>query len=245
MPDNDSEAEQWLSGLADAIYGVMKPLVSPLVDRWNSITGDADLVHDTAGKWQAMADGMRNVATYERTAADATLEGWIGLSGDAYRSYVHHIADQMDEIAGQMKGVRGFLDSAAKEVQEVEDLCRDLIYELIEWAALSLVIGAVGAIVTFGASAAAGAAVAAGKAGTTGAKIANLLRKVAVALKRIAELIKAYQRWVKKLPFKWKMLYKAGVQKPLLKAATDLDGDFKTPLIGLAEVKYDITVPTR
>ncbi|KRF37676.1 WXG100 family type VII secretion target [Nocardioides sp. Soil805] len=239
MSDNASKTEEWMSGFLDAIYSIMKPLLNPLVDKWDSVTGDAQAVYDTSGKWKGMAESMRAISQYEVDAADLTSDGWRGLSGESYRAAVAELADYMDQIAGQMDGVSGFLDQAAEEVHNAEQLCQQLVYELVEWAAISLAVSAAGAVFTFGASAAAGAAAAAAKAGVTGAKIANLLRKVAAALKKVAAAIKAYKAWLKTLSFKQKFLFKAAVEKPIVRAITQLDGDYKGPLYGLGNIKYN------
>lgn len=240
MSGNESKTEEWMSGFADMIYSLMKPLLRPLTDKWDSVTGDAQAVYDTAGKWSGMAENMRGIALFQRDAATATTDGWTGLSGDAYRAAVDELATSMEDIGKQMDGVKGFLDDAATQVQEAEQLCQDLVYELVEWAALTLAVSAATAIVTLGASAAAGAAAAAAKAGVTGVKIANALRKLATALRKIAAAIKAYKAWLKGQKFLVKQIVKRGVERPLLKAATGLDGDFKTPVLSLLDVKYDL-----
>ena len=240
MSSNDTKTEEWMSGFVDAIYSLMKPLLRPLVDKWDSVTGDAQAVYDTAGKWQGMAADMRGIATYQRDCAALTTDGWIGLSGEAYRAAVDEIATAMDDIAVQMDGVDGFLQDAARQVHEAEQLCQELVYELVEWAALSLAVSAATAIVTLGASAAAGAAAAAAKAGVTGVKIANLLRKLAAALKKVAAALKTYKAWVKQQKFVVKQIVKRGVERPLVKAITGLDGDYKGPALDLLDVKYDL-----
>ena len=243
MASNASTTEEWMSGFLDAIYSVMKPLLNPLVDKWDSVTGDSQAVYDTSAKWRGMAEGMRNIAEFEIDGGDATTDGWQGLSGTAYRSAVTEMAGYLEDIAEQMDGVSGFLDQAAEEVYNAEQLCRQLIYELVEWAAITLAVSAAGAIVTFGASAAAGAAAAAAKAGVTGVKIANLLRKVATALKKVADAIKAYKAFLKGLGFKKKFLFKASVEKPIIRAITQLDGDYKGPAFGLGNIKYNYGNP--
>lgn len=237
MSANDTKAEQMLSGFVDMVYDILKPLMNPLVDKWDQVTGDAQAVYDTAGKWRGMAETMRSVSTFEGQSAAATVDGWRGLSGNAYRESVQELADFMDEIAGQMDGVSGLLESASQQVQEAENLCQDLIYELVEWAAVSLAISAAGAVITLGASAAAGAAAAAAKAGVTGAKIANLLRKVAAALKKVKAAIEAYKAWLKGEKLVFKILWKTGVQAPIVKAITGLDANFKDPALALADTR--------
>lgn len=237
------EAEGWMSGLLSEIYGVMKPLVNPLVEKWDSVVGEPEAVNDVAAQWRGMSESLTNLATFQRQAAAATDGGWQGEAHDAYLAKVEEVAEAIKSMAGQVKEVAGFLDSAAEEVRNVEQLVKDLVFELIEWAAISLAVGAAGAIFTFGASAAAGAAAAAAKAGVTGAKIASLLSKVATALKKIAALIKAYQAWVKALGFKKAFAFKAAVQTPLVKAVTGLDAKWRDPATDLGEIHFGVNIP--
>ncbi|WP_114424424.1 WXG100 family type VII secretion target [Nocardioides houyundeii] len=237
------EAEGWMSGLLSEIYGVMKPLVNPLVEKWDSVVGQPEAVNDVAAQWRGMSESLSNLASYQRQAVAALDGGWQGEAQEAYLAKVQEVAEAISSMAGQVKGVAGFLDSAATEVRNVEQLVKELIFELIEWAAISLAVGAAGAIFTFGASAAAGAAAAAAKAGVTGAKIATLLTKVATALKNIAAMIKSYQAWVKALGFKKAFAFKATVQTPLVKAVTGLDAKWRDPLFDLGEIHFDKNMP--
>lgn len=237
------EAEGWMSGLLGEIYSVLKPLVNPLVEKWDSVVGQPESVNQVAAEWRGMSESLTNLAAFQKESAAATASGWEGLAHDAYVEKVQEVAAAISEMADQVKGVAGFLDQAAEEVRNVEQLVKELIFELIEWAAVSLAVGAAGAIFTLGASVAAGAAAAAARAGVTGAKIANLLRKVEAALRKIRAMIKAYQTWLKSLAFKKRLAFKAAVQTPLVKAVTGLDANWKDPAIDLGEIGSGVDIP--
>jgi uncharacterized protein YukE len=234
-----AEAEGWMSGLLGGVYSVMKPLVDPLVEKWDSITGDDASVHATADRWHGMAEDLRAVAIGARESASATDAAWAGLAHDAFGAAAAELADQIEAIAGQVEGVSGFLREAAEEVKHAEDLIRELIWELVEWAAVTLAVSAATAIVTLGASAVAGAATAAAKAGVTGAKIANLLSKVAAVLARIRDALRAYKGFLKGLDFKKRFVFRAAVEKPIVRHLTGLDGNWKVPAYELGSVHYN------
>ena len=238
MTDVWAEAEGWMSGLIGGVYSLMKPLVDPLVEKWDSVTGDDAAVHATADRWYAMAADLRDVATGERGSASATDAAWAGLAHDTFRAAAGELADQIDDIAAQVESVGGFLREAAEEVRNAEELIRELIWELVEWAAITLAVSAATAIVTLGASAVAGAATAAAKAGVTAGRIANLLSKVAAVLGRIRDALRAYKAFLKGLDFKKRFVFRAAVEKPIVRHLTGLDGNWKVPAYELANVRY-------
>ncbi|WP_203337767.1 WXG100 family type VII secretion target [Nocardioides limicola] len=243
MSTAQAQTESWMSGLLGDIYALMKPLVNPLVEKWESVIGDADSVHATADQWREMARQMRHVGDLQRDCSAQTSTGWEGHAQDAFSVAVNDLAGQIDEIAEQMTNVGGFLDEASGEVRQAEQLIKDLIWELIQWAIISLAVSAALAIVTLGASAVAGAATAASKAGVTGVKIANLLTKVAAALNRIKASLKAYQAFVKGLGFKKKFLWKALIEKPIVRQVTGLEGNFKRPAWELTKLRLGYEPP--
>ncbi|GHJ59532.1 hypothetical protein NOK12_20500 [Nocardioides sp. OK12] len=239
------EVEGWMGGLMGEIYSIMKPLVNPLVEQWESITGDPDSVHQVAAEWRGMAASLDSLARFETDGLAATQGGWTGLAHDSYSAAITDLASTIRDIASQVGEVGGFLDQAATEVRETQQLIRDLVFELVEWAAISLAVSAAGAIFTLGASVAAGAASAAARAAITAGKIATLLRKVEAALRRIQAMIAAYRTWLKGLSFAQRFAFKAAVEKPLVRAVTGLDGNYKDPAIDLGEVYtgYDLPAP--
>jgi uncharacterized protein YukE len=234
-----AEAEGWMSGLVGGVYSLMRPLVDPLVEKWDSITGDDASVHATADRWRTMSQSLREVSTGARASAASTDATWAGLAHDAFTAAAADLATQIDDIAAQFDGVSGFLREAAEEVRNAEELVRELIWELVEWAAITLAVSAATAIVTLGASAVAGAATAAAKAGVTGAKIAQLLSRVATVLARVRDALRAYKAFLKGLDFKKRFVFRAVVEKPIVRHLSGLDGNWKVPAYELANVHYN------
>ena len=135
---------------------------------------------------------MAQVADDERVAADRVVGEWEGRRTTPSTTPWRRLVRDLDEVAERTSDVADLLDQAAIAVREAERIVGDLVRELIEWAAVSLAISAAGAIVTLGASAAAGAAAAAAKAGVVGARIATQLGRLALELRRIQLVLGVY-----------------------------------------------------
>lgn len=237
----------WMAPLSGAVDAILRPLVQPLADQFDSITGDSEAVRSTAEKWRDMSAKLKAVGDFEAQVVSQVSSEWSGEAQQAFRATVEQLLEAIDDMAGQMTDTAEFLDDAAMEVETAEKLVEDIIRELIEWALISLAAGAVLSLVTFGASAAAGAAVAAAKAATAGSRIAVILTKVAAALTKLAEAL----RWLKTAkgftPFVIKRMITSQVIKPVVRAGTGLTGDpvgsagndIVHGLAGIAADEYD------
>ncbi len=232
------DVEAHLGALGVEIAAVMRPLLAPLVERWESVVGDDEEVHDTAQRWRVMAQALTQVADDERAALARVVGEWEGMAHLAFGGAVEAVVHDLDEIAERAGEVADVLDQAAVAVRRAEQLVRDLIRELIEWAALSLAVSAVGAIVTLGASVAAGAAAAAARAGIVGARIASHLAELAVELRRIQLVLGIYEEWLKGLTFVQKRLVSTA-QGIVVKGVAPIDGNWKPPAITLAGIRVD------
>ncbi|WP_310528285.1 hypothetical protein, partial [Nocardioides sp.] len=228
-----ADLEAQLGALGGEIAGILSQLLAPLLAKWEWLTGDDDQVHQTARRWRAMSEAVSHVAHDERAASARVVDEWEGAAKRAFDDAVGELVRDLEEIAVRTAEVADLLDEAALAVRHAEQLVRDLIRELIEWAALSLAVSAAGAIITLGASAAAGAAAAAAKAGIVGARIAARLSQLALELRRIQLALGVYQSWISSLSFAQKRLVST-VQGIVVKGVTPLDAAWKRPALDLA-----------
>ena len=233
-----SDLEAQLGALGGEIAGIMRPLLAPLLEKWEWVTGDDEQVHGTARRWRVMSEAVSQVAFDEESAVARVAGEWEGAAQQSFDDAVEEVVRDLKEIAVRTSDVADLLDEAALAVRRAEEIVRDLIRELIEWAAMSLAISAAGAIITLGASAAAGAAAAAAKAGLVGARIAAQLSQLAVELRRIQLLLGVYQSWIKSLGFAQKRLVST-VQGMVVKGLTPLDGKWKQPAMDLAHIQVE------
>lgn len=232
------DLEAQLGALGGEIACVLRPLLAPLLEKWEWVTGDDEQVHETARRWRAMSEAVSQVAFDEQASVARVVGEWEGLAQRSFDDAVDQVVRDLKEVAVRTSDVADLLDEAAVAVRRAEQIVRDLIRELIEWAAISLAVSAAGAIITLGASAAAGAAAAAAKAGIVGAKIAAQLSQLALELRRIQLLLGVYESWVKSLGFLQKRLVST-VQAIVVKSVAPIDGNWKPPALTLAQITVE------
>lgn len=237
-PAHDLEAR--LGALGGEIAAILRPFLVPLLEKWEWVTGDDEQVHETARRWRAMSEEVSQVASDERAAVARVVGDWEGAARQSFDDAVQEVVRDLREIAVRAGDVAHLLDEAAVAVRRAEQVVRDLIQELVEWAAVSLAVSAAGAIITLGASAAAGAAAAAAKAGIVGARIATQLGRLALELRRIQLLLGVYESWIKSLGLAQRRLVST-VQGTVVKAVTPLDAEWKAPALALAQIRVEPT----
>jgi hypothetical protein len=217
----------WMAPLEGAIDAVMRPLVSPLADQFDWVTGDSAEVSATAERWRDLARRTRALSDSELNEAFRTAAGWTGQASDAFERLARDFAEQIDAVAAEMDVTAEYLLDASLEVKMAEDLVETIIRELIEWALITLVVSAALAVVTFGASAAAGGAAAAAQAAVAGSRVASALAKLAKLLRAVADALKAV-RAMKTLSREGilvkTILVKGMLIKPVVKGVTGLTG---------------------
>ena len=63
---------------------MLRPLVAPLLEKWEWVTGDDEQVHETARRWRAMSEAVSQVADDEQAAAARVVGEWEGLAQQAF-----------------------------------------------------------------------------------------------------------------------------------------------------------------
>ncbi len=218
----------WMSPLDGLMDTIMRPVVSPLADMLDSVTGDSEAVKTTAQRWRDLAATVRRLEQHHRDVIAPLASSWTGEASDAFQGTMAELLAQVEELAKGCAETAEFLDDAAMEVKTAEDMVAAIIQELIEWALLTLAVSLALSFVTWGAAALAGSAAAAAEAAVAGSRIAAILAKVAQLLTKLAEFLKAVKAMstfsregflIKKL------LVKGMILKPIVSTVTGLDGN--------------------
>jgi hypothetical protein len=242
------ESVALLGSLPAEVQAVIRPLVQPLLEQWDSLVGDHEAVHEAAERWRAMGRHVDDLGRRQHRAIGDTEQGWVGLAQRGWAASAAEVGTGLEDLAGRSLDVGACLDEAAAAVRETERLVRDLVRELVEWAALTLAVSAVTGLVTLGASTLAGAATAAARAAVTGSRIASLLTRLAAVLRHIQQRVDAYRAWVEGLLFARrtvveqaeKQVVSAVLKKPLrgeMSEATGIDGRPVPPLESLVDAR--------
>jgi uncharacterized protein YukE len=241
------ESVALLGTLPTEVRDVLRPLVQPLLDQWDSLIGDHDAVREAADRWRRMGHHLDDLAHRQRRTVEDTRDGWIGLAQEGWSAAGTEVGVGLEQVADRSLDLGDCLDEAAAAVRETELLVRELVRELFEWAALTLAVSAITGLVTLGASTVAGAAAAAAKAAVTGSRVAALVRRLAAVLRRLQDRVEAYRAWVQGLSTVRRTVVERAeqqvvsvlVRKPLRGAvseATGMDGQYREPLGSLAAV---------
>ncbi len=239
------ESVALLGSLPAEVQAVIRPLVQPLLEQWDSLVGDHDAVREAAARWRRMGGHLDDLARRQLRAVDDTETVWVGLAQGSWAEAGTEVGVDLGALAERSVDIGACLEEAAVAVHETERLVRELVRELLEWAALTLAVSAVTGFVTLGASTVAGAAAAAARAAVTGSRIAALVRRLAAVLHRIRARVDAYRAWVQGLSAVRRQVVQrvekqvvgVVVKKPLRGAtseATGMDGQYREPLESLA-----------
>ncbi|WP_107766093.1 WXG100 family type VII secretion target [Nocardioides terrigena] len=239
------ESVALLAALPGEVRDIVRPLVQPLLDQWDSLVGDHEAVREAADRWRSMGRHLDDLGHRQHRTVEDTGVGWVGLAAGSWTVAGVEVGRGLEELADRSLDVGDCLDEAASAVHETERLVRDLVRELLEWAALTLAVSAVTGLVTLGASTLAGAASAAAKAAVTGSRIAALVQRLAGVLRRIQDRVDAYRDWVQGLSIVRRTVVERAeqqvvsvvVKKPLrgtISEATGMDGQVRRPLESLA-----------
>ncbi|WP_052389966.1 WXG100 family type VII secretion target [Streptomyces sp. NRRL B-24484] len=189
--DAYTKINQWMSPLGSVIDEIMRPIVEPLAEPLEFVTGDPEGLEAAAQLWRRQATELREVVADQRRDRAALAHDWQGEAAEAFLRELAEYETALEAEADDMDATAELLDEAAAESRMAQDLVETVIRELIEWAIITLAASLAFSVVTAGISLAAEAAAAAAEGTIASARIANLVAKLARALKKIEEAMKA------------------------------------------------------
>ncbi|MFI7101269.1 WXG100 family type VII secretion target [Streptomyces sp. NPDC050161] len=211
-----NKVNDWMSGMDSVVDGIMRPLVEPLADQLEFVTGDPESLAEAAKLWRDKAAEFREiVADQRRDRADLAHE-WTGEAAEAFQNHLAELETAMEAEAKDMDATADVLDGAAEQARVAQEMVEAVIRELIEWALITLAAAVALSVVTAGVSLAAEAAAAAAETGIASTRIASLVARLAEELKSLANILKMLKQ-AKKLskvkrynPMTWKHIKEAG-----------------------------------
>ncbi|UNO38724.1 WXG100 family type VII secretion target [Streptomyces sp. MST-110588] len=219
-----NKVNDWMSGFDSVVDEIMRPLVEPLAEHLEAVTGDDEGLQETAALWREQASELRElIADQRRDRADLAHE-WTGDAADAFQGHLAEMEAALEQEAADMDAVADVLEQAGAQAKLAEQVVETLIRELIEWAIIELAVALATSIVTAGVSAAAAAAAAVAEASFVSARIARVLAELAKELKAFVNIIKLLKKAkkmskVKKLkPWTWKHIKDPVEAEKFLKA---------------------------
>lgn len=195
--DAYSKVNDWMSPLNGLLDELMRPVVEPLAEQLEFVTGDPEGLQAAADLWVGQADELRNlIADQRRDRADLAHE-WSGDAADAFMAELLQQEAEFEAEAADMEATATLLREAAEECRVIQEAVETIIRELIEWALITLAASAAFAALTAGVSAAAGAAAAAAEGSLAATRIAGLVARLAGTLRKVADAMKALKALAK------------------------------------------------
>ncbi|MFZ3597325.1 WXG100 family type VII secretion target [Streptomyces sp. BH104] len=214
--DAYSKVNDWMSPLSGLLDDLMRPVVEPLAEPLEFVTGDPEGLQEAADLWKRQAGELRDVVADQRRDRQDLAHEWSGEAADAFMQQLAELEAEFEAEAADMDGTAELLQEAADECRVIQDMVESVIRELIEWAIITLAASAAFAALTAGVSAAAGTAAAAAEGSLAATRIASLVTRLARALQKIANAMRELQRLAKLSRFKpakpwtWKELKEPG-----------------------------------
>ncbi|WP_420037736.1 WXG100 family type VII secretion target [Streptomyces sp. cg28] len=208
--DAYSKVNDWMSPLSGLLDELMRPVVEPLAEPLEFVTGDPEGLQEAADLWKKQAGELRDLIADQRRDRMDLAHEWTGEAADAFMNQLAELESEFEAEAADMDGTAELLREAADECRMIQDMVETVIRELIEWALITLAASAAFAALTAGVSAAAGAAAAAAEGSLAATRIATLVARLAQALKKVADAMKALKalaktsRFSTAKPWTWK-----------------------------------------
>ena len=75
-----------LGSLPAEVQAVVRPLVQPLLEQWDSLVGDHEAVHEAAQRWRAMGRHVDDLGRRQHRTVEDTEPGWVGLAQRGWAS---------------------------------------------------------------------------------------------------------------------------------------------------------------
>jgi hypothetical protein len=117
------------------------------------LTGDPIATGQAAYNFDSIAQGCRTLATNLDETMDRTLgETWRGTTADAARLRLTEMRDGITETAGSADRTAALLQLVSSLITDVEAVIREMINEVVVWAAVAWISAQLAAVETFGVS---------------------------------------------------------------------------------------------
>ncbi|QOV35180.1 WXG100 family type VII secretion target [Streptomyces ferrugineus] len=188
---------------SNPLAGVLDEIIRGIIKQFNldelleQVSGDNELLTETAIQWRKAANDLRGVAedlVFERRTLAAQWEGEAFAKFDAMMT---EFEEALKGEAADMDTMAELLEMAAQECAAAEQLMLDLIVEIVEIALATAATSAILSLLTAGAAAAIGPIIAAAGIASKAAKGVKITAKLADALSDIAKRMQLLRKMMK------------------------------------------------
>ncbi|CAM3420296.1 WXG100 family type VII secretion target [Kibdelosporangium persicum] len=176
------------NGLGWLISIVISPLVEFVLE---PAVGDPEQIRSTAKGWENVAGWLQDVADSEDKRSQATAAIWQGEAGERFRAQMTEFGDGARAMAGDVRDIKGVLETAADIFDTFVMVCVDIIQELVLGLIIEWLAALAASWVTFGSSVAAATGLTTAQVAITGTRLGT---KVADLFHKLKPLITALEK---------------------------------------------------
>ncbi|WP_306323317.1 MULTISPECIES: WXG100 family type VII secretion target [unclassified Streptomyces] len=186
----------WSNPLADALDSTIRGAVKQLGldDLIEKVSGDNELLAQTAAEWRSAARDMQGVVDDLEAERKTLVASWTGDASEAFSGKLAAFEEALRGEAEDMTTVAELLEMAAESCAEAEQVMLDLVVEIVEALLAAAATAAIVAVLTAGVGAAVGPLIGAAGTASRVMKAARITAKLAEKLKSLAEKMRALRK---------------------------------------------------
>ncbi|MBT2421266.1 WXG100 family type VII secretion target [Streptomyces sp. ISL-22] len=188
---------------SNPLAGVLDEIIRGIIKQFNldelleQVSGDNELLAETAIQWRKAANDLRGVAEDLVVDRRALATRWQGEAFDKFDTMMTEFEEALRGEAADMDTVAELLEMAAQECAAAEQLMLELIVEIVETVLATAATTAILSLLTAGAAAAIGPLIAAAGIAHKAAKAVKITAKLADALADIAKRMQLLRKMEK------------------------------------------------
>ncbi|MFC5216067.1 WXG100 family type VII secretion target [Streptomyces coerulescens] len=189
----------WSNPLAGVLDEIIRGIISQfnLDELLEQVSGDNELLTETAIQWRKAANDLRGVAEDLVVERRTLAAQWEGEAFAKFDTMMTEFEDALKGEATDMDTMAELLEMAAQECAAAEQLMLDLIVEIVEVVLATAATTAILSLLTAGAAAAIGPLIAAAGVASRAAKAVRITAKLADALSDIAKRMQLLRKLMK------------------------------------------------
>lgn len=219
---------------------------TPLKDLMNLVTGDAEGLKSRSEEWAKVAEGLRSLGPQVTDSYSSLGGSWRGDASQACSADLTKFSQATLDMAGQVDDVVHLLTVSGELMDAAQEIIKSIIAQCIEYAIITMAAATAAAVVSLGASEAAGAAAVETEVAVNTARGAQECEKASSILTRIANVLKKLGGEFEKLATELeqsaqKLQSAARAGQEALRTGENLARAGRTESSGLSAVARDLT----
>jgi uncharacterized protein YukE len=188
-PAPSNELETWFTSLPGIVQDVLHEPFTWMNDGLKMVAGNPQALVDAGGQYAALSVAVTQLRDEARADAETLARSWSGPAHAAFANHHSEMDRALETLAGQLDALPQLLQSGAQACVDGANMIVEIVVALLTAALSTLVMDAALALISAGASLAAGVAEVLAEAAESAAEVAQVIEKVAQALVKVQEIL--------------------------------------------------------